>query len=798
MRLIILFFLSITIGQAQIQELNLTGGSYAPESFDASWITHPSLGGGEHAVVYFRKEFKVAEKQYSFIINLSADTHYRLFVNGQWLVEGPQLSDILHWKYETLDIAPYLKTGKNVIAIEVYNWGYLRHFGMQSIHTALLVNGFTDNAKVLNTKGVGDGWKCFWNKDIRGNEVKWRSPPRDIIGGLYANNPTDSVIFQQSPIGWMEQGFEIKTWPDTKFLEGGASAGGSFAWLLEPRNLPLQVRTERRFESVVKASGVEVKQSFLKDNLSLKIPANTKASFLIDNKLIDIGYPELSLRGGKGATVKLTYAENLFLPNGEKGHRDSLDSQGIVGYKDVLKPDGKARKYITTWLRSFRFIEVAIETVDEPLELLDFKYHASRAPIPVEATFESDNEMYNRIFEICKLTTELCVQDYFLSDAYYETMQYLGDTKVHAPVWQALSGNEAHTRNALMQFHQSRKPDGNLLGAYPLKTTFIFPTYSVIYVDMLWDYYKYRGDKEYLSQFSGGIQHTLDGFGKYIKSNGLVKKPPYSYFVDWYIDADKKNFGTAPGGNGGDNSGVVTLHYVHALQSAAKIFETLGDDYQAKQYLDEANRLKAAVVKLCYDDNEGIFATRARKDYFDMHTNIMAVLTDAVPTSKQSYLLKRILTDDKVSPASYYYRYYLFEAIQKTGDTQLFDLAQKPWEGMVNTGMTTTLERLESASKPTRSEVHPWSASPLLFYYKFLAGIQQKGIGWDEVVIEPKMGILKHIKGKYPTPNGIIEFDFSKTESGGLIGKVILPKGLTGEFKYGEKSIKLASGANKL
>jgi alpha-L-rhamnosidase len=52
-------------------------------------------------------------------------------------------------------------------------------------------------------------------------------------------------------------------------------------------------------------------------------------------------------------------------------------------------------------------------------------------------------------------------------------MQYVGDSKIHALVWRAMSGNLAHTENALEQFHLSRDVDGNILVGYPLRSTFI-------------------------------------------------------------------------------------------------------------------------------------------------------------------------------------------------------------------------------------------------------------------------------------------------------------------------------------
>jgi hypothetical protein len=54
--------------------------------------------------VLFRKNFELTENPKSFIVHVSADNHYRLFVNGQYIMRGPARGDLSHWFYETVDI----------------------------------------------------------------------------------------------------------------------------------------------------------------------------------------------------------------------------------------------------------------------------------------------------------------------------------------------------------------------------------------------------------------------------------------------------------------------------------------------------------------------------------------------------------------------------------------------------------------------------------------------------------------------------------------------------------------------
>jgi hypothetical protein len=55
-------------------------------------------------------------------LKFSADTRYKLYVNDIRVAVGPARSSLLIWYYDTLDIAPYLKSGNNEIRFEVLRY----------------------------------------------------------------------------------------------------------------------------------------------------------------------------------------------------------------------------------------------------------------------------------------------------------------------------------------------------------------------------------------------------------------------------------------------------------------------------------------------------------------------------------------------------------------------------------------------------------------------------------------------------------------------------------------------------
>eukprot|EP01093_Parvamoeba_rugata_P011078 TRINITY_DN302_c0_g1_i1.p1 TRINITY_DN302_c0_g1~~TRINITY_DN302_c0_g1_i1.p1 ORF type:complete len:815 (-),score=174.27 TRINITY_DN302_c0_g1_i1:6829-9273(-) len=789
-RLFIFIFIVSLHVQAQ-KEVNYPEVVYGKEYIRAAWVSHPDIKGGEDVAVLFRNTFNVDDLREDFIINISADNHYFLYVNGQFITHGPQLSDIQHYKYETLNLKDYLIKGKNSIAIKVINFGKRRFLGMQSIFTSLMVNGVSENAKIINTTGFNDTWVSTIDKSYKANEVVWRGDKeKAIVGGFYANNPTDIVDMNNYPTHWETLNFDDSDWKKVEFFENASSMGGSIAYLLEPRNLPLLSWDEERIGSIVRSSKpIATEFPVLGE---LKIAPNSKTTFLLDQQYVTNGFPELIFRKGKSAKISIKYAENLFGPNNEKGDRNNLENKQLLGYYDEIISNGEdAQKFIPNWMRTFRFIEFEIETKDQELVLQKFVNHRSRTTIPSIAEFTSDDETYNEIFDICKRTIDICTQDYFLSDAYYETMQYVGDTKIQGLIWQAMSGNAEHTKNAIRQFDHSRDSEGNILGAYPLRSTFIYPTYSLVWVDMIADYSNTSSNKEFIHTYKDGIVNTLAGFEKNMNELNLVNKTPYRYFVDWYTGPNNGS-GTATK-NDGLNSAVVSLHYVHALQNASRLFQEIGEEQTSVTFKNRAEEIKKSVYNLCYNTERNLFAERPDKTIYDQHTNIMAILTDAIPKNEQRALLDKILNEEDLLQATYYYRFYLFKAIKKVDAPELFDAVQKPWEKMIDDNMTTTLERFESAEKPTRSEVHPWSASPAYFYFNYLAGIQSVKNNFEEVRIAPVFGKLRAMEGILPTPNGNIIFNLKRTKNK-LTAEIKIPETMTGTLVWQGTEIALSKG----
>ena len=87
----------------------------------------------EPALVLFRKVLEVAGdlKRAGFCI--SADSRYKLYINGKLAEIGPSRGDGQVWFYDEVDVLPYLKKGKNIIAVQVLRYPRIHRKGNHGI-----------------------------------------------------------------------------------------------------------------------------------------------------------------------------------------------------------------------------------------------------------------------------------------------------------------------------------------------------------------------------------------------------------------------------------------------------------------------------------------------------------------------------------------------------------------------------------------------------------------------------------------------------------------------------------------
>jgi hypothetical protein len=311
----------------------------------ALWVFPPGVSGNEFGVFHFRRTFELDAAPSTFLVHVSADNRYRLFVNGEQVSSGPQRSDLMHWRYESVDLAPRLRAGRNVIAALVWNWGTERPVAQFSRQTAFLLQGNSPREAIINS---GPEWKVLRNEGYAPIPVAGNT-----VGGYYASPPGEALDARRYPWGWERPDFGEQGWAAVAAGEGFRARrtqprasnpfGEAGGWQLLPRSIPVMEEAPVRFARVRRTEGIAPSDGFITGKDALVIPPKTRAVVLLDQGHLTNAFAVLETSGGAGSVVALVYAEALKDAKGNKGNRNEIDGKTIVGVRDEFRPDGGAR-----------------------------------------------------------------------------------------------------------------------------------------------------------------------------------------------------------------------------------------------------------------------------------------------------------------------------------------------------------------------------------------------------------------------------------------------------------------------
>jgi len=750
----------------------------------AAWIRHPDCPARAFGVFHFRKTFTLAVAPKRFVIEVSGDNRYELFVNGQRVATGPARGDLNHWRYETLDIAPQLQAGKNVLAAVVWNYAEFAPMAQMMNETGFVLQGNGADEAPVNTDA---SWKAFKDEAVEPIHYDTRR-----MGGYFVVGPGERVDAFRYPWGWEKPDHDDSAWIPARVIARAAPRGAQDSpsrWFLIPRNIPLMEETTERLARLVRSQGVEAASEFLGGHSPLTIPANSHATLLFDQAHLTTAYPELSVSGGRGSEVTLTYAEALFQDH-RKGNRNETEGREIFGYHDEFLPDGGAhRLFRSLWWRTYRYLQMDVSTQSEPLVVEDLRGVFTAYPFAMRAQFESDDPELAKMWEVGWRTARLCAHETYMDCPYYEQLQYGGDTRIQALISLYMTGDDRLVKDAIESLDESRTPEGLTQSRYPSWLPQYIPPFSLFWIDMMHDLWWYRGDAEFLRGYLSGARNVLVWFENRLAPSGLLGRMEWWNFVDW---SDTFKDGDPPMEENGQSS-ILSLQFVAALRAAADLETAFGSAQQAEHDRALASRIAAAVYKTCWDPTRHLIADTPARQQFSQHANILAILEDAVPRADQAALMKAVLSDASLAQATYYFRFYLFRAMKKVGFGNQYLDHLGPWRQMLALGLTTWAEKPE----PTRSDCHAWSAHPNFDLLATVAGIEPAAAEFRQVEIRPHLGGLHELKATLPHPQGEIRVAYERRDKS-FRADVVLPENVSGWFYWGGQRVALHGGHQHL
>ncbi|MDN5284263.1 MAG: alpha-rhamnosidase [Mucilaginibacter sp.] len=748
--------------------------------WNAQWITAPGDNGITYGIFYFRKHIDLAVKPAAFVVHVSADNRYKLYVNSKLVSLGPARGDTYYWNYETVDLAPYLSAGKNTIAALVWNEAQYSPAAQISVRTGFVLQGDSPTEETLNTNNT---WKCIRD-----------TGHQPVPGYFFAASKGEMVDMNQAVKGdWTSAGYDDSAWLGAAMVSEGKLKGTAWGinWALVPSSLPPREMTYQRILKLRTAIGMSVPPTFPEKKTSITIPANTTVSLLLDQTFETNAYVTLNFSGGKAAGMSLGYAESLYEKGSggtRKGNRNDIEGKEFVGRIDSLIADGSQGQSFTTLnFRTYRYIRLIVQTENDPLVIDDLYGTFTGYPFKRSAVLNTNNTEIKQMLDIGWRTARLNAWETYMDCPYYEQLQYIGDTRIQAIISYYNTSDDRLARNAINQIDHSRLPEGVTSSCYPSKGTQVISTFSLWYICMLHDYWMYRGDNDFIKNKLPGERGVLDFFSKYQQADGSLKNTPYWAFVDWAGNM----WGEVKGKDG--SAAIYDLQLLWAYQWAAEMEGKVGMQDYAKIYHQKAAQLKATIQRKYWDPVKKLYADTKEKNGYSQHVNSLAILTGMVSAADMSAVAKGLLNDKSLTQCSVYFKYYLNQALVKAGLGNDYMSWLGIWRENIEMGLTTWAEY--SDVNTSRSDCHAWGASPNIEFFRTVLGIDSYAPGFSKIKIEPHLGTLTAISGEIPHPNGKIAVGY-KFEKGKWQININLPQATTGIFVWKVKRYILKAGNN--
>lgn len=730
-------------------------GKDANWSRRAHWPAHwIALGGEKPLVAGYRLAFELAERT-TVRLHVSADERYELYVDGERVGRGPDRGDADYWNFETYEAT--LSAGKHLIAARVWSIGEEAPYAQFT-----LGHGF-----LLAAEGA----------PLSTGEAKWEAAilpghgflPKGVAWGCGLKFRSDGGAF---PWGW-ERGEDALVWTTPKSGERGFAHAGANDMppgpMLIPAILPAQweepfVGGKIRHVAVhpggdthaipIRAADslsteVEAWQGLVEDK-PLTVPAHTKRRVLLDLNEYVCAYPEVHLQGGKGATVRVHWQEALFDENGRKGNRDEIEGKRFRsiwreedGVGDLFVAGGGDERHTTLWWEAGRYVEIVVETGDDPLTIGSIGFLESRYPYEDQSEFAAGDPRLAKVKRLGYRTLQMCAHETTMDCPFYEQLQYVGDTRLQCLVAYVTGDDDRLARQALLAFDRSRGPDGLTRSRYPSRIVQTIPTFSLWWIAMVHDFALWRGDMAFVKDLMPGVRAVLDAYRRNVDEEGLYHALEGWNFTDWVPGWDNG----APVGAHWGVSGILNFHLALAARMASELEEWMHEPELAARHRKLADRVLATAEKRFWSSEKGLYADDLERAHWSEHAQCLALLAGA-RHGKEA--VAKTIGAEGLAQTTVYFDHYLFEAMGRIGRADVILSRLGLWYGLLDEGLRTVVEMPE----PTRSDCHAWGAHPIFHFFATILGVRPTAPGMAKVAVNPQLGGLEWAEGTLRTPHG--------------------------------------------
>jgi hypothetical protein len=652
------------------------------------------------AYVNFRSDFQLEVVPSEAIFRLSADSRYRLWVNGVFVGRGPERSWPSSMAVDERSVMNLLRVGVNRVAVQVYSAGH-SHFAYVHRGTSGVIGWLEVDGTVALT--TGPQWKTRRDRS-------W-SDRVDRVS-IYGTGVEDRDLRLDEE--WVEA--DASAWDTARVVQG---AEGSIWHSLRPRATALPVEEVRVLEepcqvrvgrSVAASSDphTDLRKAF-SDTKKVAAPdilpkgASAIWVFDLDESRACLGGVELTAAGGE--RLLISYAEKL-----REGELLLPDPETYCRMRPTDRFTLQAGRQVVEGftVRGARYLVFALEgggVAPAP------RFHARLPVTPVvERPLPALDPVQRGVSEMCRRTTLACLQDGFVDGVWRESSLWLGDAVAQDWALRGISDDARPLLFAIDMAAEGADAEGLLPSVLPGEVpAYAVTDYNFSWVELLAGCATHPGVAEPEAVWQrhwGVLVRMLERMASFRGPDGLLRNPPgRRLFLDW-----------SPMSRAEPNL-TLNLRYLYALQLAAGMAERVG---RTADWAEQAREVARALRGHRGPDGwqESPWGEAASQLGL-----ALLILTGMVEGTEAEGLADRIVTrsldlrdgpvEGQPALSSPFMHHYLFLALQRLGRRKdIHAIIAARWGRWVREGRVTTPENW-SIDFPDGSACHGFSAHPL-------------------------------------------------------------------------------------
>ncbi len=339
------------------------------------------------------------------------------------------------------------------------------------------------------------------------------------------------------------------------------------------------------------------------------------------------------------------------------------------------------------------------------------------------ATFCSNNDILNRIWEMCTHGVILGTQEVFVDCPSREKGQYLGDFCVTGLSYMYLTGDWQMYRKTLPEFAHSCRVCKGMMAVAPGAFMQEIADFSLLYPHAVENYLNYSGDAETAKALIPMIDGIIDYFGKYRRADGLLEGVSEKCNLvdrpDNLRDGYDFELTNPPKSEGCHN--VINAYYCGALRTAEYLKKRLGITFEPV-----ADTAADSYVKEFFDADSGLFTDTAESSHSSLHSNVLALYFGMAPESARENIKRLIMS--KGLCCGVWFAYFVLKSLASIGAYEeelalILDKSERSWYNMLREGVTSCCEARGKEQKFNTSLCHPWASSPIIAPVEDIVGI---------------------------------------------------------------------------